>query len=169
MSFIEPIFAWNVPLVSLIFLKRSQVFPVLLFSSISLHWSLRKAFLSFLAILRNSAFKWYIFPFLICFSFLFFTWLFVRPPQIAILLYCISFSLGMVLVPVSCTISWTSVHSSLGTLSDLISWVYFSFLLYNHRGFDLGHTEWPSDFPYFLQFKSEFGNKEFVIWATVSS
>ena len=29
--------------------------------------------------------------------------------------------------------------------------------------------EWPSGFPYFLQFKSEFGNKEFMIWATVSS
>ena len=45
-SFIEPIFAWNVPLVSLIFLKRSLVFPILLFSSIPLHWSLRKAFSS---------------------------------------------------------------------------------------------------------------------------
>ena len=41
LSFIEPIFAWNVPLVSLIFLKRSLVFPILLFSSISLHWSPR--------------------------------------------------------------------------------------------------------------------------------
>ena len=29
--------------------------------------------------------------------------------------------------------------------------------------------EWSSGFPYFLQFQSEFGNKEFVIWATVSS
>ena len=29
--------------------------------------------------------------------------------------------------------------------------------------------EWPSGFPYFLQFKSEFGNKEFMIWVTVSS
>ena len=36
LSFIEPIFAWNFPLVSLIFLKRSLVFPILLFSSISL-------------------------------------------------------------------------------------------------------------------------------------
>ena len=35
LSFIEPIFAWNVPLVSLIFLKRSLVFPILLFSSVS--------------------------------------------------------------------------------------------------------------------------------------
>ena len=26
--------------------------------------------------------------------------------------------------------------------------------------------EWPSHFPYFFQCKSEFGNKEFMIWAT---
>ena len=58
LSFIVPIFAWNVPLVSLIFLKRSVDFPFLLFSSISLLWSLRKAFLSPLVILWNSAFKW---------------------------------------------------------------------------------------------------------------
>ena len=58
LSFIEPMFAWNVPLVSLIFLTRSLVFPILLFSFISLHWPLRKAFLSLLAILWNSAFKW---------------------------------------------------------------------------------------------------------------
>ena len=48
--FIEPIFAWNVPVVSLIFLKRSLVFPILLLSSFSLHWSPRKVSLSFLAI-----------------------------------------------------------------------------------------------------------------------
>ena len=58
LSFIEPIFAWNVPLLSLIFLKRSLVVPFLLFSSISLHWSLGTAFLFLLAILLNSAFKW---------------------------------------------------------------------------------------------------------------
>ena len=57
LPFIEPNFAWNVPLVSLIFLKRSLDFPILLFSSISLHWLLRKAFLSLLAILWNYAFK----------------------------------------------------------------------------------------------------------------
>ena len=58
LSFIVPIFAWNVPLVSLIFLKRPPVFPILLFSFISLHCSLRKAFLSLLAILWNSALRW---------------------------------------------------------------------------------------------------------------
>ena len=36
----------------------SIVFPILLFSSIYLHWSLRKTFLSLLAILWNSAFRW---------------------------------------------------------------------------------------------------------------
>ena len=63
LSLIEPIFVWNVPLVSLIFLKRSPVCPILLFTSISLHWSLRRAFFFLLAILWNSAFKW------VCLSF----------------------------------------------------------------------------------------------------
>ena len=63
------------PLVSLILLRRSLVLLILLFSSISLHCSFKKAFLSLLAILWNSAF----FPFLHCFSFLFFLQLFVKP------------------------------------------------------------------------------------------
>ena len=41
----------------LTFSSPVAVFPILLFSSISLHWLLRKAFLSLLAILWNSAFK----------------------------------------------------------------------------------------------------------------
>ena len=36
---------------------------LLLFSSISFHWSLRKAFLSLLAVLQNSAFRWLYLPF----------------------------------------------------------------------------------------------------------
>ena len=46
LSFIALIFAWNFPLVSQIFLKRSLVFPNLLFFSISLNWPLMKSFLS---------------------------------------------------------------------------------------------------------------------------
>ena len=94
LSFIMPIFAWNVPLVSLIFLKRYLVFPILLFSSISLHWSLRKAFFSLLAILWNSTFKWVYISFSPLPSLLFFSQLFVRSPQTTILLFCISFSWG---------------------------------------------------------------------------
>ena len=81
LSLIEPIFAWNVPLVSLIFLKRFLVFPILLFSSVSLHWYWRRLsylFLLFLGTLHSDA---CIFPFLLCFSPLFFSQLFVRPPQ----------------------------------------------------------------------------------------
>ena len=40
------------------FLEKISVFPILLFSSISLNWSLRKAFFALLAILWNSAFRW---------------------------------------------------------------------------------------------------------------
>ena len=63
LSLIVPIFAWNVPLESLIFLKRPLVFPMLWFSSISLHCSVQKAVLSLLAILWNSAFRWVYLPF----------------------------------------------------------------------------------------------------------
>ena len=55
------------------------------FSSISLHWSLRKAFylsLLFFGTLHSNGF---IFPLLLCFSLLFFSELFIRPPQTAIL------------------------------------------------------------------------------------
>ena len=116
LSFILSIYAWNIPLVSLIFLKRSPVFPILLFSSISLHCSLRKAFLSLLAILWNSAFKWvYLF-----FSPLPFTFLFsaiCKASSDNHFAFLHFFFLGMVLIPVSSTMSWTSVHSSSGTLS----------------------------------------------------
>ena len=78
------------------------------------------------------------------------------------------FFLDMVLVTASCTILWTSICSSLGTLSDLIPWIYLSLLLCNHKRIDLGHT-WKAKWFSLLQFKSEFCNKEFMIWAAVSS
>ena len=119
LPFIEPIFAWNIPLVSLIFLMRS-LFHSAVFLYF-LHWSLRKTFLSLLAILSNSAFKW------VCLSF--------SPLFIASLLFtaiCKAssdnhfaflhfFSLRMVLTPVSCAMSWTSAHSSSGTLPIISS------------------------------------------------
>ena len=50
--------ALGLSLVSLIFLKSSVVFPISLFSSISLHWLLRKAFLTLLTFPWKSVFKW---------------------------------------------------------------------------------------------------------------
>ena len=78
--------------------------------------------------------------FLFSFAFRFSSQLFVRPPQTTMLICCISFSLGMVLIIASCTMLQTSMHSSSGTLSALIPCIYLSFPLYNHKGFDLGHT-----------------------------
>ena len=40
LPFFVPIFAWNIHMITLIFFKISLVFPILLFSSISLHWKL---------------------------------------------------------------------------------------------------------------------------------
>ena len=117
LSFFVPIFTWNVPLVSLIILQISLVFPILLFSSISLHWSLRKAFLSLLAILWNSAFKWiYLSLSPLRFASLLFTTI-CKASSDSHFAFFHFFFLGMVLIPVSCTISQTSMHSSSGPLS----------------------------------------------------
>ena len=140
LSFIVPIFAWNVPLVSLIFWKRSLVYPILLFSSVSLHCSLKKAFFSILAILWNSAFRWVY----LSFSPLLFTSLvFSAICKVSLdnhFAFLSFFFWGMVLMTASCTMSWTSVYSSSGTLSDIIPWIYWSLPPYNHKGYDLGHT-----------------------------
>ena len=120
MSFIVPIFAWNVPLVSLIFLKRPLVFPILLFSYISLHWSLRKVFLLSLLFFGTLHSNGYSFPFFLLFlASLLFTAICKgsSASHFAILHF---FFLGMVLVPVSCTVSRTFVHSSSGSLSGLV-------------------------------------------------
>ena len=72
--------------------------------------------------------------------------------------------MGMVLipVPVQCHKPPSIVHQAL-YLSDVGPSIYFSLPLYNHKGFDLGQLGWSSGFPYFVQFESEFGNKEFMI------
>ena len=102
------------------FLEKFSVFPILLFSSISLHWSLRKAFLSLLVILWNSAFRW--------------LYLYVSPLPFASLLSSAICKISSDnLFAFICGRddsdhhllykSWTSVHRSSGTLSDLILWI----------------------------------------------
>ena len=109
LSFIVPIFAWNVPLVSLIFLNRSHSI----------------VFVYFFALITEEGFL--IYPcyslelcihmgvsFLFSFAFHVSSKLFLRPSQTTILHL---FFLGMVWIPASCTMSRTSVRSSSGTLS----------------------------------------------------
>ena len=83
-----------------------------LFSSISLQWSLRKAFLSLLAILWNSAFKWIYLsfsPWLLASLIFTAIWKASSDSHFAFLHF---FFLGMVLPPVSYTVAWTSTRSS---------------------------------------------------------
>ena len=138
LSFIVPVLALNIPLISPVFLRRSLACPILLFPSISLHCSLKKAFLS---PLWNSAFSGYIFPFLLCLLLLFFSQLFVRPLQTTTLPSCISFSLGWFwsTLPVQCY-ELPSIVLHVLRLPDLIPWMYLSPPLFNHKAFDLGHT-----------------------------
>ena len=112
-----PTLAWNIPLITPISLKRSLVFPILLFSSTSLYCLFKKAFLSLLAILWNSAFSWVY----LSLSPLPFTSLHssrickASSDNYFVLLHF--FSLGMVLITASSMMSWNSVHSSSGILS----------------------------------------------------
>ena len=82
-----------------------------------LHWSLRKAFLSLLAILWNSAFRWVYLSFfpLPSVSFLFSPICKASSDNHFAFLHF--FFLRIVLIPASCTRSRTSVHSSSDTLS----------------------------------------------------
>ena len=109
LSFIEPIFAWNIPLVSLICLLF-LLFPTYFFSLIT-----EEGFLISLLVFGTLHSDAYIFPFLLCFSLLFFSQLFVRPPQTAILLFCISLPCGWSwsLYPVQCHEPPSIAHQAL--------------------------------------------------------
>ena len=92
-------------------------------------------FLSLLAILWNSALKWVYLSFSpLPFTSLLFTAI-CKASSDNHFSFLHFFFLGMVLIPASCTISQTLVHSSKGTLSDLIPGIYFSLLLYNRNRF----------------------------------
>ena len=111
-SFIVPIFAWNISFVSLTFSKRSLVFPILLFSSISLHCSLKKAFLSLLAIFCNSAFSWvYLSLSLLPLASLLFSVICKASSDNHFVLLHFYF-FGMTLVTASCTMLQTSIHTA---------------------------------------------------------
>ena len=76
-----------------------------------------------------------------CLLLLYFPQLLVRPLQTTTLPSCISFSLGWFwsLPPVQCYEPPSIVLQTL-CLPDLIPWIYLSPSLYNHKGFELGHS-----------------------------
>ena len=109
---------------------RQLCFFVCLF----LHWSQTKAFLSLLAILWNSAFRCLYLSFSpLLFASLLFTAI-CKASSDSHFAFLHFFFLGMVLIPVSCTMSWTSIHSSSGTLSIRSSPLNLFLPLYNQSG-----------------------------------
>ena len=106
----------NLPSISPIFLKRSLVFPLLLFSSSFIHWPLKMGFLSLSAVLGKSASSWIYLSFspLLFVSFLSLTICKSSShSQFALLLL---FFFGMASFSVFCTTLQTSIHNSPGTL-----------------------------------------------------
>ena len=118
LSFIVPIFAWNIPWY-LTFLKRPPIFCIQLFTSISLHWLLRKAFLSLLFFFALELCIQIGIPFLLSFSFHFCSFLTIcKATSDNLFAFLHLFSLGMVLITSFCTMSWTFIHSSFSILSS---------------------------------------------------
>ena len=141
LSFIVPIFAWNILLVSLVFLKRSLVFPILFFPLFLCIVHLGR--LSYLSLLFSGTLhsNGYIFPFLLCLS-LFFSQAICKTSSDNHFVFLHFFFLGMALItkpPIQCYKPPSIVLQAI-CLSDLTPWIYSSLLLYNHKGFDLGHT-----------------------------
>ena len=82
----------------------------------------------------------YIFPFLLCLSLLSFPHLFVTLLRQPLCLFVFLF-LWVIFGHCPSIMLWTSVHSSSGNLSIRSNPLnLFSFPLYIHKGFDLGHS-----------------------------
>ena len=138
------------------FLEKSLVFPILLFSSTSFHWSLRKAFLSLVAVLWNSAFRWvYLSFYPLSLASLLFSDIF-KASSDNYFAFLHFFFLEMILITASCTMSRTSIHSSPGTLSDLIPWIYLSPPLYTHRDLITSYPNVLMVFPTFFNLSLHF-------------
>ena len=143
-------FSWNVPLVSN-FLEEVS----------GLSHSL--AFLCFFALITEEGFlispcyslelciQMLIFPFILCLLLLFFSQLFVRPPQTAILPFSVSFPWGW-----SWSLSPVQRHKPLSIvlqalcLLDLTPWIYLSLPLYNRRDLIRSYPNGPLVFPTFF-------------------
>ena len=141
LSFVLPVFGWNVPLIFSVFLKKSLVLPFLLFSSIFfciVHWR-RPSCLSLLL----SAFScMYLSLSLLLFTSLLSSTI-CKASSDNHSAFLHFFFFGMVLFATSYTIIivWASVHILQAFCSlDQIPWIYSSLPLYIYKAFDLNHT-----------------------------
>ena len=121
------------------FLEEISRLPHFISSSISLYCSLKKAFLSLLAVLWNSAFKWVYLSFSpLPFSSLFSALCKTSSDNHFAFFYF--FFLGIVLITASLQCHEPpSIVLQAVCLSDLIPGIYLSLPVYDHKGFVLGH------------------------------
>ena len=133
LSFIVPIFAWNVPLVSLIFLKirLSHSIVFLYFFYVDHRGRLSYLFLLFFGTLHQMGMS-----FLLA-SLLFTDICKASSDSHFVFLHFFFGEWSCSLPPVQCH---ELPFIVLQSLSDLIPWIYSSLPLYNHKGFDLGHN-----------------------------
>ena len=144
LSFIVPIFAWYLHQYSLGISNFLEEISSLSHSIVFLYffcidcWG-RFSYLSllFFGTLDSNG---YIFPFLLCLSFSLLFSAICKASSDNHFAFLHFFFLGMVLITASCTMSWTSIHSSSGTLSTRSNPLSLLLTWYNHKGFDLGHT-----------------------------
>ena len=133
LSFIVPILAWNIPLISPIFLKRylSLSHSIVFLYFFIVHW--RKPYLFFLFCVTLHSVD-YICPLLLCLA-LFFPSAICKASSDNHFAFLHYFFFGIILVIASCTVLWNSVHWSSGNpvLPCLIPWIYSSPPLYNLR------------------------------------
>ena len=107
-----------------------------------------------------------IFPFLLCFWLLFFSQLFVRTPRQRFYFFAFLFHGDGLISCLLYNVTMSIVHQALYQISSLKSTSHFHCIVIRDLIWVI--PQWSSSFPHFLQFKSEFGNKEFMTWATVS-
>ena len=142
LSLIVHIFAWKAPLVSLVFLKRSLVFPFycfLLFLFIDPWRKPEEGFLISPCYSLELCIQMGIsFLFTCAFSFSFYSALCKTSSDSHFAFLHFFSPLGMVWINASCTMSLISIHSSSGTLSDLVPWNICH--LYNYKWFNLSNT-----------------------------
>ena len=125
-----------------------------------LHWSPRKTFLSLLAMLWNSAFKWvYLFFSPLPFPSRLFTAI-CKASSDNHFAFLHFFFLGMVSITASCTILQTSVHSSSGTLSIRSNPLNLFVTLALCSLWGLQERRWWMPYPQQLHFNRAIGSRK---------
>ena len=118
-------------------LSHSVVF--LYFFALITEEGLSYFFLLFFGILHSDA---YIFPFLLCFSLLFFSQLFVKPPQTAIWLCCISFPWGWNAHVIHSQQSFFETRLKIMYIARYISYSSSSLLNFNTHSLHIHSKDW---------------------------